>query len=77
MIRRLIFLALVVGLAGAAGLTAGILYAPAAGEETRRKLSAVFDEHEGTFTDLFAKGKDAFNDAVDAVSGVDAATDDG
>ena len=76
MIGRLILLLIVTGLAGTAGLSVGLLYAPAPGEDTRRKLSEVFDEHESTFSDLFALGRDAFNDAVDAVSGVDASTND-
>jgi gas vesicle protein len=75
MVGRLIFIATVVGLAGTAGLSVGLLYAPAPGEETRRKLSEVYEEHEGTFTELFARGKDAFNDAVDAMGRVEAADD--
>ena len=77
MVGRLIFIVTVVGLAGTAGLSVGFLYVPAPGEETRRKLSAVFEEHEGTLTELLARGRDAFNDTVDAVSGVEASADDG
>ena len=76
MIRRLFFLIFVIGLAGTAGLSVGLLYAPAPGEDTRRKLSEVFEEHGSTFTDLFALGRDAFNYAVEAVSGIDASTND-
>jgi len=76
MVGRLIFFVAVVGLAGTAGLSVGLLYAPAPGEETRRKLSEVFEEHEGTFTEFFVRGREAFNDAVDAVSGVEVSADD-
>ena len=76
MVRRLVFLSFVAGLTGTAGLSVGLLYAPAPGEETRRKLSEVFEEHEGTFTELFARGKNAFSDAVDAVSGTNSSDDE-
>ena len=69
MLRRFILLLFVSGLSGTAGLTVGLLYAPAPGAETRQKLSAVFDEHEDTFDDLFVRSREALDDAVDAVSG--------
>ena len=69
MLRRLILRVFVAGLSGTAGLWVGLLYAPAPGEETRQKLSAVFDEHDDAFDDLFARSRQALGDAVDAVSG--------
>jgi len=68
MLRRFILLLFVAGLSGTAGLWVGLLYAPGPGEETRQKLSAVFDEHDGTFDDLFARSREALGDAADAVS---------
>ena len=44
---RFIFLLLVAGVSGTAGLSIGLLYAPAPGEDTREILS-IFDEHETT-----------------------------
>ncbi len=69
MLRRFILLVFVAGLSGTAGLWVGLLYAPAPGEDTRKKLSAIFDEHDGTFDELFARSRQALGDAVDAVSG--------
>ena len=69
MVRRLIVLMFVAGLSGTAGLWVGLLYAPAPGEETRQKLSAVLDEHDDTFDELFSRSRQALGDAVDAVSG--------
>ena len=69
MLQRFILLLFVAGLSGTAGLWVGLLYAPAPGEETRQKLSTFFAENEGTFDDLFASGRQALGDAIDAVSG--------
>jgi len=69
MLRRFIVLVFVVGLSGTAGLWVGLLYAPAPGEETRQKLSAVFNEHDETFDDLFTRSRQALGDAINAVSG--------
>lgn len=69
MLRRFIVLVFVAGLSGTAGLWVGLLYAPAPGEETRQKLAAVFDEHDETFDDLWARSRQALGDAISAVSG--------
>ena len=56
------------------GLSIGLLYAPAPGEDTREILSAIFDEHETTFNELhelfelFDRSRQALGDAVDAVT---------
>ena len=74
MLRRFIFLLLVAGVSGTAGLSIGLLYAPAPGEDTREILSAIFDEHETTFNELhelfelFDRSRQALGDAVDAVT---------
>ena len=72
MLRRFIFLLLVAGVSGTAGLWIGLLYAPAPGEDTREILSAIFDEttfnelHE--LFELFDRSRQALGDAVDAVT---------
>ena len=74
MLRRFIFLLLVAGVSGTAGLWVGLLYAPAPGEDTREILSAIFDEYETTFNEphelfeLFDRSRQALSDAVDAVT---------
>ena len=71
MLRRFIFLLLVAGVSGTAGLWIGLLYAPVPGEDTREILSAIFDEHEMTFNELFElfdRSRQALGDAVDAVT---------
>ena len=71
MLRRFIFLLLVAGVSGTAGLWIGLLYAPAPGEDTREILSAIFDEYETTFNELFElfdRSRQALGDAVDAVT---------
>ena len=74
MLRRFIFLLLVAGVSGTAGLWIGLLYAPAPGEDTREILSAIFDEYETTFNEphelfeLFDRSRQALGDAVDAVT---------
>ena len=74
MLRRFIFLLLVAGVSGTAGLWVGLLYAPAPGEDTREILSAIFDENETTFNELhelfelFDRSRQALSDAVNAVT---------
>ena len=75
MLRRFIFLLLVAGVSGTAGLWIGLLYAPAPGEDTREILSAIFDEttfnelHElHELFELFDRSRQALGDAVDAVT---------
>ena len=74
MLRRFIFLLLVAGVSGTAGLWIGLLYAPAPGEDTREILSAIFDEYETMFNELhelfelFDRSRQALGDAVDAVT---------
>jgi len=73
MIRRFIVLLFV---AGTAGLCVGLLYAPGPGTETRAKLSAVLEEHEGSLGELLTRGRDAFSDVAAAVSGGRESPDD-
>ena len=49
-------------------LWVGFMYAPAQGEETRKKLSTVFEEHEGTLDGFLSRGREALGDAIDAIS---------
>ena len=74
MLLRFFFLLLVAGVSGTAGLSIGLLYAPAPGEDTREILSAIFDAYETTFNELhelfelFDRSRQALGDAVDAVT---------
>lgn len=67
-LRRLITLAGVALLAGGAGLVIGVLFAPAAGQETRAWVAGLIDTHGPTVMSHVRRGQDTVATAVDYVA---------
>ena len=68
MFRRFTTLVCVAFLSGAAGTAAGILIAPATGEETRQKVSVFVEEHGHVVVEGIQKGRRLLGDAVEFVT---------
>ena len=68
MFRRLITLIGVAAISGTAGVVVGIFLAPAAGEETRAKVSTFWEENGGPVMDGLEKSSQMLGDALDYVT---------
>ena len=67
MLRRLWVLAFVAAVAGTVGVWVGFLFAPAPGDETRAQLADIFSEHDDTIDDLYSRGREVVDEAVESV----------
>lgn len=54
---------------GSLGVLAGVLIAPARGEDTRQQLSALFEDRKQDVIRLFEKGQDAVGSVVGVFRG--------
>ena len=68
MFIRFITLVCVAILSGAAGTAAGILIAPAKGEETRQKVSVFVEDHGHVVVETIQKGRQLLGNAVEFVT---------